>query len=270
MEISKGQATMMVGFSKPDSNVEASVAAVVFYNGTEAAAKSFYSPLLTLKPSFDDTAMVPYSSVNSWHNATLAEGSRRAMKGSALMTPVNPSFVEGLFDDYATLVENMDDAAKTLVLFDFFSFKKTMSVPQTATAFANRGAFVNILFAPAWNSKSLDTTCQEWTLSMAAKTQAELERQRSSGTDETTELSAGEYMNYDGFGSSSTKKLFGVNFERLVTLKRRYDPQNVFAKGHNLLPGTQVSGNGVRSSLVPVPINGNLFAAVGRNVATLA
>ncbi|KAF4637157.1 hypothetical protein G7Y89_g905 [Cudoniella acicularis] len=268
MEISQGEATMMVGFST-SANSKASIVAVVFYNGTEAAAKSFYAPLLNLNPSFNDTSMVPYSSVNSWHNATVSHGSRRAMKGSALLTPVNPAFVEGLFDDYETLMESIDDATKSLVLFDFFSFKKTMSVPQTATSFANRGAFINVLFAPAWESKNLDTVCQEWTLSVAAKTQAELERQKSAGTDETTQFAAGEYKNYDGFGSSSPEKLFGVNFERLVALKKHYDSENIFAKGHNLLPGTQARGNVVRSSLVPERVNA-ISETPGRKVATVA
>jgi hypothetical protein len=192
MEISQGEATMMVGFSG------SSIITVLFYNGPEEAAKSFYAPLLALNPTFNDTAMVPYSAVNSWHNASVANGSRRTMKGSALLTPMSSSFVESLFEQYENLVENVEEASKSLVLFDFFSFKKIMEVPQTATAFANRGAFINVLFAPAWDSEKNDVVCREWTLDMAAKTEAELKKQKASSADEMTMGAAGEYGNYDG------------------------------------------------------------------------
>jgi FAD/FMN-containing dehydrogenase len=198
LEISQGEASMMVGFSTMNATAEASVVAVVFYNGSEDAAKNFYAKLLALKPSFNDTAMVPYSAINSWHNASVAYGSRHANKGAALLTPVQPNFVESLFEEYQSFIENVHDANKTLVLFDFFGYKKIMQVPQTATAFANRGALVNVLFAPAWDNKFNDLSCQEWTLAMAKKTQVEMEKQRADRTDDMTLMAAGEYMNYDG------------------------------------------------------------------------
>jgi hypothetical protein len=69
---------------------------------------------------------------------------------------------------------------------------------------------------------------------------------------------------YLGFGNSSAQKLFGVNYERLVSLKRRYDPLNVFAKGHNLLPRVQL----VRS--VPEEVSNNPLTTLTRTVATSA
>ncbi len=58
--------------------------------------------------------------------------------------------------------------------------------------------------------------------------------------------------------------MFGVNYERLVSLKRRYDPLNVFAKGHNLLPGVQFA----RSA--PEEGSNNTLTKLTRAVATSA
>lgn len=267
MEVADGQATMVVGFSKPDVTLQPSVIAVVFYNGTEEAAKSFYAPLLALNPVSNHTAMVPYPAVNAWHNSSFVEGSRRAMKGSALLTPVSASFVGDLFEDYSTLIEEIPDAAKSVVLFDFFNFKKILSVPQTATSFANRGAFVNVLFAPAWNNKHFDSICQKWTLCMAAKTRTEMDCQRSLGVDETTMMATGEYKNYDSFGSTDSKNIFGVNYERLVALKKFYDPQNVFAKGHNLLSAANAFNMQAKTPLASVLTHGSFIRTT---VATTA
>lgn len=42
------------------------------------------------------------------------------------------------------------DASASMVIFEFFPFEKIISVPQNATAFANRGAYNNMLFAMGW------------------------------------------------------------------------------------------------------------------------
>jgi FAD/FMN-containing dehydrogenase len=50
----------------------------------------------------------------------------------------------------------------------------------------------------------------------------------------------GAYLNFPGMleeGEDLLKKSFGPNYERLLELKRRYDPSNLFRLNHNLDPG---------------------------------
>lgn len=40
-----------------------------------------------------------------------------------------------------------------------------------------------------------------------------------------------------GLGDTRTKDIFGGNYEKLVELKRQYDPENIFSKAYSLIPG---------------------------------
>jgi FAD/FMN-containing dehydrogenase len=40
-----------------------------------------------------------------------------------------------------------------------------------------------------------------------------------------------------GLGDTRTRDIFGGNYEKLVELKRQYDPENVFNRAYNLIPG---------------------------------
>ena len=45
------------------------------------------------------------------------------------------------------------------------------------------------------------------------------------------------YVNFLGNeGEARVRAAYGVNYERLVALKNRYDPTNVFARNQNIRP----------------------------------
>jgi hypothetical protein len=157
------------------------------------------------------------------------------MKGSAFLAPLTLSFAESIFADFEAFITRVPDAGMTVVLFEFVPFHKVLSVPQDAMAFANRGAYGNLMFGPGWNDPANDEACREWTRVMARKARAELEgRIKIEAKDENTRGAVGEYGNYDCLNESS-QALFGKNAPRLVELKKRYDPGNVFRKGPRVL-----------------------------------
>lgn len=85
--------------------------------------------------------------------------------------------------------------------------------------------------SPKWTDPTDDAECRAWAREMAGKFAEERERKvrdREVG-GETPEVT--EYGNYDGLEEKASM-IFGKNLERLVALKRRFDPGNRFSKGH--------------------------------------
>jgi FAD/FMN-containing dehydrogenase len=48
----------------------------------------------------------------------------------------------------------------------------------------------------------------------------------------------GAYINFmmDDEGEARVRAAYGANYERLVTVKRQYDPANLFRVNHNIRP----------------------------------
>lgn len=189
---------MLMGFgSLPPENIPM-VMAVIWFNGSEEDAKAYYKPLLDLGPVANMTQTMPYSGSNEMVNAAMGHGLRRSTKGSAFLAPLDLKFADSMWDEYVTFIESNPDVGASGIFWEFVPFKKIVEVPQTATAFANRGAYGNILFQPTWTDPKNDILCREWTRKMSVKAKAELERRKAEGTDQTTKQSVGEYGNYDG------------------------------------------------------------------------
>jgi hypothetical protein len=51
-------------------------------------------------------------------------------------------------------------------------------------------------------------------------------------------VSAGRWVNYltDDQGPSAIRNAYGPNYDRLVEVKRKYDPRNVFRQNQNIVP----------------------------------
>ena len=50
--------------------------------------------------------------------------------------------------------------------------------------------------------------------------------------------SAGGYVNFmmDDEGSDRVKSTYGTNYKKLVDIKRKYDPENLFRLNQNIVP----------------------------------
>ncbi|KAL7905864.1 hypothetical protein GGI35DRAFT_488126 [Trichoderma velutinum] len=186
VDTTEGQSAMVVGIGAPAPTHEVRILTVLFYDGNEAEARSYYDALLKLDPVVDRTSE--------------------------------------MIQDYTKFINEVPDAKKSIILMEYFSQRMVNKVAQTAMSFANRGSYYNILFSTRWTGAQNDAICREWTRNMGHKVTNELLKIK-------TNEGVGEYGNYDGVSSSSAQDIFGVNFERVLELKKIYDPRNVFAKG---------------------------------------
>lgn len=96
-------------------------------------------------------------------------------------------------------------------------------VPAADTAFGLRRVQYSINIMPAWDDASLADTCIEWARGFAAAL-------------EPFGASDG-YVNYLGNeGATAVRAAYGANYERLVALKTKYDPENFFRFNQNIVP----------------------------------
>jgi FAD/FMN-containing dehydrogenase len=96
-------------------------------------------------------------------------------------------------------------------------------VPATETAFGLRRVHYSINIMPGWNDAALAEKCIGWARGFASVLEA-------FGASDA-------YVNYLGDeGSSAVKASYGVNYERLAHLKKKYDPENFFRFNQNIAP----------------------------------
>ncbi|KAH9214088.1 hypothetical protein DL95DRAFT_389765, partial [Leptodontidium sp. 2 PMI_412] len=239
LEIGEEKTLLLVAFAKvPEFGEAPSLIAVLFYNGPEDVARSFYDALFQLNPAILIMSEMPYSAMNGLMNENLYHGLRRSMKGSAFTIPLELATVKKIHEDFTDFVFNHKDADLSTVVIEFYPYANMIRIPQTATAFANRGAYGNLLYIMTWTKPELDEICRGKARLWTAQVQEEFQKMRSTlygagKIDAVTNEAVGEYMNYDGFGSDGDK-MFGVNYPRLKELKMRYDPNNLFNKGPRL------------------------------------
>ncbi|MFN8591307.1 MAG: FAD-binding oxidoreductase [Thermomicrobiales bacterium] len=96
-------------------------------------------------------------------------------------------------------------------------------IPPYATAFADRDAASTLLIATGWTDAAETDTRISWA------------RETWQAIQPFTKPSA--YVNYlDQGDENRTEAVYGPNYPRLVEVKRRYDPDNVFRFNANIRP----------------------------------
>jgi FAD/FMN-containing dehydrogenase len=98
-------------------------------------------------------------------------------------------------------------------------------VGQTDTAFQHRGAAFSLLLLGGWDDPSASEANIAWVRELWERTRPL--------------ASPGVYVNYLGTeGDERIHDAYGVNYARLVEIKQKYDPDNIFRLNQNIRPGT--------------------------------
>jgi FAD/FMN-containing dehydrogenase len=96
-------------------------------------------------------------------------------------------------------------------------------IPATETAFGLRRTQYSINIVAAWSDPALEETCIDWARGLASILE--------------TFGASDSYVNYLGNeGASAVRAAYGVNYERLAELKKKYDPDNFFRFNQNIAP----------------------------------
>jgi FAD/FMN-containing dehydrogenase len=204
--------------TSPDGDPVAAIA--VCYNGSHEAGEKALRPLRTLGPPLaDEIAPTPYCKIQTLFDEAFLRGRRYYFKSN---------FTRRISDDMIdTLVEHFRAAPSPMSMVYFQQLGNAANrVDATATAFSHRDALCEWGCDAVWLDPAEDAANIRW-----AREAAEAMLPFTTGSD---------YVNHIGLeaeeGTDRIKAAFGANYDRLVALKNRYDPTNLFRHNQNIKP----------------------------------
>ncbi len=202
----------------PDGSGTKIAALVVFHTGSPEDAERDLAPLKAWgAPLLVEVGPMPYPVMNTLLDAGYPAGALGYWLSS---------FTTGLTDGFVdTAVERFAQVPSTMsaILLEHFH-GAVCRVDPTATAVPHREEGWNMLLPSTW----LDPADTDANVAWTRETHAAL----------AEHLTARRWLNYlgDDQGDDAIRDAYGPNWERLVQVKRRVDPDNVFHHNHNIVP----------------------------------
>lgn len=174
-----------------------------------APLRSFGSPLADL------VAEISYTQLQSILDAAAPPGIRRYWK-SGHFTELSDELLDRCLQYVATRPSPF-----TPVLF-FHVRGAAVKIDSSATAFVHRKDHWDFSLISQWLTTDEDEKNLQWTREFWTAIEP---------------LSKGVYVNHlDSDDSAKIKNAYGENFEKLKTIKKKYDPDNFFRMNNNILP----------------------------------
>jgi len=204
----------------PGTPVEGEVAGLlcVCHKGPAEEGERLLRPIKEFGPAALDTiGPSDYVTIQSMFAAAGAPGTRNYWRSSFMR-----DLGDGVID---TLVEYADELPRPASAFMIEHMGGAVGrVGANATAFSNRGANYNVSTFSTWMDAAEDEKNANWTRAVGDKLRA-----FSTG---------GAYVNYMAGDESPerVKAAYEANFQRLVEVKRKYDPDNFFNANQNIAP----------------------------------
>lgn len=144
------------GFTFPRSPWKTEIFAILFYNGPLAEAEEFFSPLLSLEPTANETDMMPYEHLNSIVSDMTASPGRKGLAGTNVTFPLRVQVLRDLFEQFDMIVQTNKGVGKSLLTFELLPYAEILKVPIEATACANRGQYYNVRIIFCWHDSNQD------------------------------------------------------------------------------------------------------------------
>lgn len=190
------------------------VGMIVAWSGDIAEGERVLAPLRAFGPPVADLIRpMPYSEVNTLVDAAAPPGLRDYWK-QLMFRELSDEAIDVIIDAFEQV-----PSPRSIALLDHVH-GAVHRVSPTATAFPHRDIRHSLLILSMWNDVGDDEQNIAWTRQLAAA--------------EQPYCSGGAYVNepLDEKAASA----FGVNLERLIEIKQRYDPENMFRSNLNFSP----------------------------------
>jgi FAD/FMN-containing dehydrogenase len=189
----------------------------VCWCGPQAAGEKALAPLRQFrKPVRDGVAPTPYVKLQASGDEGSAHGHRYYIKGGFVQKANR-----GLIDATIAAINEAKLPVVNAVVFPMGGGAYSRVKPN-ATAFAQRAAEHNVFLFTRWDDPALSDAVGAWTRGTWAKVEPN---------------TFGFYVNeYNAEDAARLRDTYGVNFERLVALKTKVDPGNLFRLNANIAP----------------------------------
>jgi len=172
-------------------------------------------------PVLDQIGPVPYAQFQTALDGAFPRGRRYYWK-SAMVREIPDGLASRVVEQFAAVPSPL-----TFFLFQQLGNAATR-VPPATTAFAHREARWDALVLSCWDDPAEDAAQVAWSRSVWASWRP---------------FSTGVYSNAVGADADGeeVRAAFGARYDRLVALKTKYDPTNLFRLNANVPPATPVT-----------------------------
>jgi hypothetical protein len=190
----------------------------VFHCGSIDAAERDLAQLRSFdSPIADSIAPKSYLDVQRMNDEAQAWGHRFYMKSGFL-----PAFPDELVDICVEAMSRVPDETECGIYL-WSCGRAYSAVPDEATAFSGRDAVFWFEAEAMWEDAAQDEACRAWARTTMDQVQPF--------------TSAGRYVNDVAEAGEDVVSVYGdAKYERLVALKRLWDPDNVFRMNQNIRP----------------------------------
>ena len=194
-------------------------AVIACYSGDLAQAESVLAPLRSFgNPVADMLQEMPRIDMQTMFDAGFPYGNRNYWKSA---------FVDEFTDDAIDIVverANLNPSPLSALMIEYYYGGPSSEIGETETAFAHRAAQYDVGIVGQWVESSDDHKNMSWvreTYDALAPFNNGRIYANLMGSDQMTD---------------ELQSAFGPNYERLVALKRKYDPDNFFRLNQNIKP----------------------------------
>ena len=202
----------------PDGSGMKLAAMVVFHTGTPEEAERELAPFKEWgSPLVVEVGPMPYPVMNTILDANYETGTLNYWL-SSFTSGITDELIGVALDRFASVPSPL-----SAILLEHFH-GAVCRVPVEATAVPHREEGWNLLLPSVWVDPADTDANIAWTRDTHAAFAEHLTERR--------------WLNYlgDDQGEDAVRGAYGPNYDRLVELKQRYDPENVFHNNHNIQP----------------------------------
>jgi FAD/FMN-containing dehydrogenase len=197
------------------------VALAHVYDGPADEGERVVAPLRNFAdPLVDFSGRMPYRTIQTLYDALFPEGRDRCYWKSTYLKGLDNAIIRDITTRLAKRPSEMTFAS-------IWRFGGAMqNVPAEATAFGDRTMPYMLSLDAIWSNAAHDDVNIAWV--------------RDFWQDVQRHSTGRMYLNFPGHGEGDNlvRDAFGAaTYARLQTIKRKYDPQNLFHMNQNILPG---------------------------------